>query len=390
MIIFRQADVYSPGYMGVNDVLVCGGRIEAVGDHLEGGSGCSEIDARGYFLTPGLIDQHEHIIGGGGEGSFHTRTPEVQLSALIRAGITTVLGLLGTDDMTRSIESLVAKAKGLKEEGVTAFALCGAYGYPSPTITGSVKKDIVFVDEILGLKLALSDHRAPNISTEELIRLASDVRTAGMISGKPGFIVLHMGDGERRLDQVFEALERTDIPVKTFRPTHMSRTPELLQSGFRLAKMGGYIDITCEGGERIQDGRLGTGRVMGILKEARSQEVPMDRITFSSDGQGSWSSYDGYGHLKEIGVTDEGNMYRQLKYLVIQGKMDLSEALPFFTSNVAKALEMYPRKGCIAPGADADLLLIRPDMTLDTVMAGGKVMMAEGNLKKKGTYEAEY
>ena len=93
MIIFRQADVYSPGYMGVNDVLVCGGRIEAVGDHLEGGSGCSEIDARGYFLTPGLIDQHEHIIGGGGEGSFHTRTPEVQLSALIRAGITTVLGL---------------------------------------------------------------------------------------------------------------------------------------------------------------------------------------------------------------------------------------------------------------------------------------------------------
>lgn len=116
----------------------------------------------------------------------------------------------------------------------------------------------------------------------------------------------------------------------------------------------------------------------------------MDRITFSSDGQGSWSSYDGYGHLKEIGVTDVGNMYRQLKYLVIQGKMDLSEALPFFTSNVAKALEMYPRKGCIAPGADADLLLIRPDMTLDTVMAGGKVMMAEGNLKKKGTYEAEY
>ena len=49
----------------------------------------------------------------------------------------------------------------------------------------------------LGLKLAVSDHRAPNISTEELIRLASDVRTAGMISGKCGCVVLHMGDGKR-------------------------------------------------------------------------------------------------------------------------------------------------------------------------------------------------
>lgn len=66
---------------------------------------------------------------------------------------------------------------------------------PPPTITGSVKKDIVFVDEIIGVKLALSDHRAPNISTEELIRLASDVRTAGMVSGKPGIIVAHMGSG---------------------------------------------------------------------------------------------------------------------------------------------------------------------------------------------------
>ena len=129
--------------------------------------------ARGCLLVPGFIDQHEHIIGGGGEGSFRTRSPEIQLSSLIKAGITTVLGLLGTDDMTRSVENLVAKAKALKEEGISAYALCGAYGYPSPTITGSVKKDIVFVDEVIGVKLALSDHRAPNISTEELIRLAT-------------------------------------------------------------------------------------------------------------------------------------------------------------------------------------------------------------------------
>ena len=218
MILIKEADVYMPEHLGVRDVLVCGGRIEAVGRDLQALNGCRVIEAGGKRLTPGLIDQHEHLIGGGGEGSFHTRTPEIQLSALIRSGITTVLGLLGTDDMTRSVESLVAKAKALNEEGITAYALCGAYGVPSLTITGSIKKDIVFVNEILGLKLAVSDHRGPNITVEELIRLASDVRVAGMISGKPGIIVIHMGEGKGKLTPVFEALERADIPAKTFHP----------------------------------------------------------------------------------------------------------------------------------------------------------------------------
>lgn len=379
MILLREADVYAPEHLGIRDVLVCGGRIEAIGEHLEAANGCRVIDAKGKRLTPGLIDQHEHIIGGGGEGSFHTRTPEIQLSSLIRSGITTVLGLLGTDDMTRSVEDLVAKAKALTEEGITAYALCGAYGRPSPTITGSIKKDIAFVSEILGLKLALSDHRAPNITVDELIRLASDVRVAGMIAGKAGIIVLHMGSGSRKLDPVFEALERTDIPAKTFHPTHVARTDELLKEAFRLAKIGGYADITCE----LSDPQ----RMPEILRQAKEEGVPMDRLTFSSDGQGSWSHYDCYGNLTEIGVTDVGTMYGQLVNLVKDGGLDLAEALTYFTSNVAQALELLPRKGRVAPGADADLLLIGPDMELDTVIAGGKLMMENGALLVKGTYE---
>ena len=182
MILIKNADVYAPEHLGIKDVLICGAQIEAVGEGLEGGSGCRIIDAEGKKLTPGLIDRHVHVTGGGGEGSFHTRTPQIQLSSVIRAGITTLVGLLGTDDVSRTPEDLIAKVKALKEEGISAYAL---------------------IDEILGLKLAVSDHRAPNISTEELIRLASDVRTAGMISGKCGCVVLHMGDGKKMLSQVF-------------------------------------------------------------------------------------------------------------------------------------------------------------------------------------------
>lgn len=386
MILLKQADVYAPEHLGIKDVLVCGGKIEAVGDNLEGGTGCQVIDAKGMRLTPGLIDRHVHVTGGGGEGSFHTRTPQVELSSILKAGITTVLGLLGTDDMSRSVENLLAKVKALKEEGITAYALCGAYGYPPVTLTGSVKKDIAFVDEIMGLKLALSDHRAPNISVDELIRLGSDVRTAGMIGGKPGFIVLHVGSGKKKLGPVFEALAETDIPVKTFQPTHMSRNHELYLDGLKLAKMGGYIDITCEdfvNGEPV----IGHDPMPALLEEAKAADVPMDHITFSSDGQGSWSSYDEAGMLKEIGVTDVGNMYAQMCSLVTRGGFDFAEALTYFTSNVAKALEIEKKKGHIVAGADADILLIKDDLTLDTVIAGGRKMMEGGTLLVRGTYE---
>ena len=96
----------------------------------------------------------------------------------------------------------VSEGKGIKGRRHTAYALCGAYGYPPVTLTGSVKKDIAFVDEIMGLKLALSDHRAPNISVDELIRLGSDVRTCRHDRRKAWIYRLHMGSGKKKLGPV--------------------------------------------------------------------------------------------------------------------------------------------------------------------------------------------
>ena len=153
MIVLRQADVYAPQFAGRQDILIAGGEIVRMAQHLDCGE-AEEIDARGKIAVPGLIDQHIHITGGGGEGSFHTKTPEVQLSSLIEGGITTAVGLLGTDGFSRSVENLVSKAKALKEEGLSVYCLTGSYSYPSVTLTGDVKKDILFIDEILGVKLA--------------------------------------------------------------------------------------------------------------------------------------------------------------------------------------------------------------------------------------------
>ena len=382
MLLIKGAEVYAPEYLGKKDVLIAGEKIERIGEDLPEYEGCQVIDGTGRIVAPGFIDRHVHITGGGGEGSFHTQAPQVQLSDLIRGGVTTVVGLLGTDGISRSTENLVAKAKALKEEGISAYCCCGAYGHPGPTITGSISRDIMFVDEIIGLKLAVSDHRAPNITVDELIRLGSDVRTAGMLSGKAGFVCLHMGGDDRALSPVFEALERTSIPVKTFQPTHVGRAKKLQEDAFKLAKMGGTIDFTCgQFEEKIKE-------LAASLRAAKEAGVPMDKVTISSDGQGSWSNYDAAGNLTEMGVSSVDTMYRQVVYQVQNENMSLEEALSLGTRNVAKALEVYPKKGAVHVGSDADVLVLNGDLSMNTVIARGSLMMQDGVLLKKGPYEA--
>lgn len=380
MILIKSIEVYSPKNIGIKDVLVANGKIALIEENIQIFSDKIKIiDGAGKKLIPGLIDNHVHITGGGGEGSFKTRVPEITLSKLVEGGITTVIGLLGTDSTTRNVENLIAKAKALKEEGISVYVHTGSYGYPSITLTGSVKKDITFLDEVIGVKISLSDHRSPSLSKEELSRLASDARVAGMLSGKAGIVVVHMGSGKKGLGLINEILDETDIPIRTMRPTHVNRKDELLMESFEYAKKGGIIDLTCGIYRDLAPGNV-------VLK-AEKLGVPLENITISSDGYGSWSKYDEFGTIEEIGVSSVSSLYIELKTMVLDLNFDLEKALGFFTSNVSKALNLYPKKGIISEKSDADLLIIDDDLNLLYVIANGKLMLNEGNLTVKGTYE---
>ena len=380
MLLIKKVNVFSPESLGTKDVMIINEKIIEIGENLEPISDRMEvIDGSGKTLVPGLIDGHVHLTGGGGEGSFRTRVPDITLSRLIEGGITTVLGLLGTDSTTRNVENLVAKAKALNEEGITSYALTGSYGYPSVTLTDSVKKDITYINEIIGVKIAISDHRAPSTSKEELARLASDARVAGMLSGKAGVVVTHMGEGKGRLKAVREVLETWDLPMKTFIPTHVNRNDELLKEALDYARQGGTIDLTCG----IYDERT-PGKVVA---EALKNGVPAENITISSDGYGSWSKYDEKGNLLKIGVSSVSSLYNELTGTVKAGLLSLEAALPFFTTNVARALGLEKSKGRVARDMDADLLILDGDLKLDYVIARGKVMMKDGQVVVRGTYE---
>ena len=358
-----------------SEILVADKKIARISDRIDCSYDALErIDGCGFRAIPGYIDQHVHLTGGGGEGGFSNQVPPVKTSALIRSGTTTVVGMLGTDAVTRSVESLVAKAKAVREEGLSAYCLTGAYRYPSPTVTGSVLKDIVMIEEVLGVKIAISDHRSSGITKEELIRLASDARQAGILSGKAGVVHLHTGTGGGGLGLLFKIAEETDIPISTFRPTHLG---DKLGEALRFAAMGGYIDFTAG-----EDGAEAARTIAHALREA-----PDGLVTMSSDGNGSMPVWNDKHEMVGIGIACLANLHKVVASLVIREGLPLEKAVLPCTENVAKALLLYPHKGCLCEGADADILLLNGQVEQDTLIAGGRLLLRHGQVVPKLKFE---
>lgn len=378
--LFKNANVYAPQALGQKDVLICGQKIVAIEDNIDASAlpACETIDVQGKKLCPGIIDQHVHLIGGGGEAGPTTRAPEVKLSVLVEAGITTALGLLGTDGLTRHPETLLAKTRALNTEGITAYMLTGAYGLPSPTITGRVDKDIVFIDPIIGVKLAVSDHRSSAPSIDELTRLATQARVGGMLSNKVGIVVFHMGDSRKMLKPLYDILENSDVPMSKLLPTHVNRNENIFEDAIQFALKGGNIDITSGIAKPIAP--------HAAVARALKAGVAMERLTVSSDGNGSQPNFDENGKLIRISVAGFESLLETLQKLVNEENLSLSDALMPLTSNVANFLNLAD-KGEIAVGKDADMLIMDDNLTIQDVYAKGRQMVANGKACVKGTFE---
>ncbi len=382
--LLKHAKIYAPAPMGVQDVLVVGEKICRIAPVIEGYEGLPEVevfDLEGRILAPGYLDIHVHITGGGGEQGPTSRVPESQLSVFVENGITTVVGLLGTDGITRSIENLVAKARALTEEGITAYALTSAYGYPPTTMTGSVEKDIMMVPPIIGVKVAVSDHRSSNPTGEELIRLATAARRAGLLSCNPGLVTMHMGSGQGGLDPVFYVLDHADVPAKNLLPTHMHRTQSLLEQGLQLVRRGGYIDITAGsvGPELAEVGEK-------LLWTLSQPGITPDHVNLSSDAYGSQPRFDGAGNCVGLTYASPNSLHGTIRYLVSHG-MALEEALKLLTTTPAQLIAKEGVKGCIAPGADADLLVLGEDLSIEGLFARGKTARWAGETQMRGKFE---
>lgn len=388
--IIRNAEIYKPEYAGVKDVLLIGNKIAAIDEHISvniKGIEVTEIDATGKKLVPGFIDSHVHILGGGGEGGFSSRTPEATLTGLTTAGVTTVVGCLGTDGVARDVVSLLAKARGLDDEGITTFIYTGSYRLPLRTITGEIMKDIMVVDKIIGIgEVAISDHRSSQPTFEEFIRAVADARVAGMLSGKPGIINIHLGDGKRKIDMLKRAVNETEIPITQFLPTHINRSPELFEECLLYAKNGGFVDFTGSEDPDFWEETEGEVSFSKGLKRFVEEGVNENNYTLSSDGQGSLPIFNEKKEFVGIGIGKSTCLIKAIKDCVNKENIPLEKALRAVTCNPAKILKLK-NKGRIDVNMDADLCLLDGELNVDTVIAKGKLMVQNKKPLVYGMFE---
>jgi len=368
--LLRNVHIFAPEDLGICHVLVAAGKIVSITQEVPQIAAellTTDQDYSGQRVIPGLIDGHAHITGGGGETGFNSKVPAVHLSEYTQAGVTTVVGLLGTDDLTRSTSSLVAQVYALRESGLSAYCYTGGYHVPLTTLTGSVRSDIVHIEPILGVgELAISDHRSSQPTFDEVARIAGEAHVAGLMTGKAGIVHFHLGDGDRGLDLIRALIERTEIPPRVLNPTHCNRKNELFDQACQLSHLGCYIDVTAFPVEAGEDGLSAAD----AFKYYRSQGCPMTHLTLSSDGGGCLPHFDPQGELLHMDFGRNIALSETLKEL-LDGGENLAGILPVFTQNVAQLLRLK-HKGQIAVGNDADLVVLDDGHQIQDVMAMGQ------------------
>ena len=359
MTLLRVGGIFSPERLEATDILMAGGKIIALGNDLDVPTGwpIGVVEARHLIAVPAFIDQHVHVTGGGGEGGCGTRCPEISAQEIASMGIATVVGVLGTDGISRSPADLLAKVRGLVAEGISAYMYTGAYRVPPPTLTGDLQRDLAWIPEVIGLgEIAISDHRSSQPRQDEIERIVSDTRVGAMLAGKRGICHFHLGDGKRGLEPLRRLLSETEIPADQVIPTHVNRRPALLEEAADYAlAFNASVDVTAF--EDAGDGLSSFDAVSRLLERG----VPSERITMSSDCNGSLPEFDAEGAHIGMKVAKNTALIADWQRLVREGVLPLETALGLISGNVARVLGLQAHKGRLVVGLDADITLLDDD-----------------------------
>ncbi len=383
MKLIKNVELYAPEPLGVKDVLFIENRILKIADAIDvSGLDVEVFDRSGHIMTPGLIDNHVHLTGGGGEAGYASRVPEIMLSDFIRAGITSAVGLLGTDGHTRTMRDLIAKVKALRQEGMSAYALSGSYQVPVNTLMDSIEDDMLFIEEIIGVgEIAISDHRSSIPSVETIRNILAKVHVGGLLSGKGGVLNLHVGSGKEGLKPLKQALNTSDLPASKVVPTHINRSDALLREGIGYSiEHDAPIDLTAYSNK---DDALAAYRVLGNVL---AKGVSIENVMLSSDGQGSLPVFDSSGRFKRMGIGSVKALHENLVKAVKTVGIPFEDALGTVTKNVANFYNLKG-KGRVKEGYDADLLILDQDFGITDVFMGGNPMMIKGGIIRTGTFE---
>ncbi|MBI4573699.1 MAG: beta-aspartyl-peptidase [candidate division NC10 bacterium] len=384
--LIRGGHVFDPEERGKADLLLLDGRIAAVRTGLSAPTGIGEgevLDATGRIVLPGLIDGHIHTMGASGLGGPGTRTTDLQIERIAGVGVTTVVSPLGADSLSRTIPALLARAAALEVEGISAYCYTGGWKVPVPTLTGDPQADVAFVDRIVGVKAAISEALAPAISLEDLCRLAHAAFTGGRLAGKGAVLHIHIGDQSEGLAPLLEVHRRTGIPADRLVATHVNRNPSVWEQALDYARAGGSIDVT--GMQRPEHGHPHALPAARAIRGALELGIPPDRLTLSSDSGAAYPRSTGTGGASGLYMAGPDSILETVRELVQSG-LTWGRAASFASRHAADRLGLR-RKGRIAPGCDADLLLLTEAGEVDRVYCCGRLLVKNGSPVVRGVFE---
>ena len=369
LTLIENGEIYAPESIGKHSILLGADRILKIGEinrrSIESLKIPLEvIDATDCIITPGFIDPHEHLLGGSGEEGFSTQTPEIYPSEIVQAGITTVVGCLGVDTTMKTMAGLLAKAKALKEEGLSAYMWTGGYDIPPTTITGTPRNDIMFIDEVIGTgETAISDFRSTDHVPHELARFVIDTHNGGMLSNKAGVTHFHVGDGEERLKSLRILLDEFKvIKPEWLYPTHITRSEALMKEAIELSKRGSFVDIDTVDGDLPKWFKFYLDN--GGLPE---------KLTISTDAS----------------ITSPENLLEQIRACIVEHNFPIERVLACVTKNTAQVLKLE-EKGKLEEGKAADVLVLRKEnLEIRDLISGNRRLIENGKLVFKEKFLKE-
>ncbi len=388
--LIRGGCVYTPRRLGRADVLLGGTQILKIAPDIMPPPGLETeiIDAANMYVIPGLIDAHVHIIGaGGGEGPA-SRTREVDVSTVAKAGITTLVGTLGIDTVSFGLGHLLTAARALDEQGISTLVYTGGYQLPAVTVTGSVTTDLALIDKAVGVKIALFDTLSSHPAMETLAQLASKTALGGRLGGKAGLLHAHIGDTDGDFPALAALLRSMGLPPSMLVTTHINRSAAVLERAIRGALAGLSPDITAlYTPDNGLPESVSAGKALRALLEAG---VAPEAVTLSSDGNASLPLRNEKGEVTGFLLTPVNMVALELKRAVQRDGWSLEDILPIATENPARRLRILDRKGTLAEGKDADVVLLDDSLEVRTVIARGRTLLLDGVPQVRGRFEEAY
>jgi dihydropyrimidinase len=395
-ILIKNGTVVTAGEISDADVFLEGEFISAIGKNLNVKAD-HVIDAKGKLIMPGGIDPHVHLdmpfMGTYSSDNYTTGT-----TAALHGGTTMVIDFI-LQTQGKSLDDALRAWQGRSNGN----ACCDyAFHMAVTDFNENTKKEIKSMIEkegIVSFKTFMAYKGALMIDDRQMVGLMNEVKANG------GIVTVHATNG----DMIDYLINKHRAEGKLSPLYHYLSQPEITEAeaSGRFADMAFYtgvpayiVHMTCEGAHNHV--RLAAQRNQRVFAETCIQYLVLDASLYEQNFDGAkvvmspplrekkdqeslWAGInqgsvqvvatdhcpfkweqklmgkDDFSKIPNGHPAIEHRMELLFSEGVNKGRISLNKFVEVTSTNAAKIFGMFPRKGCIAPGSDADLIIFDPD-----------------------------